>query len=61
MDLVHKINLAVLLSEFIFGVYKDEAHLCSDLCSSLEDGSCVRFELLVVFAAYDALCYDFFL
>ena len=61
MDLVHKIDLAVLLSEFIFGVYEDEAHLCSDLCSSLEDCPCVCFKLLVVFTADDALCNDLFL
>ena len=55
MDLIHEVNLAVLLSEFVLGVNKDKTHLGCDFGSSLEDGLSVSFELFVVLFAYDAL------
>ena len=61
MDLVHKVDLAVLLAELVFCVHEDETHLGCDLSTSLEDGLCVCFKLLIVFAAYNALSDDFLL
>ena len=61
MDLVHEVNLSVLLTELILCINEDQAHLRCDFSSSLEDCACVCLELLVVFAAYDALSDDFLL
>ena len=61
MNLVHEIDLAVLLAELVLCIHEDEAHLCGNLSSSLEYGLSVGFKLLVVLLAYDALSNDLFL
>ena len=61
MDLVHEVDLAVLLSKLVLGVHEDESHLCCNLGSPLEDSACVCLELLVVLLAHNALSDDLLL
>ena len=60
MYFVHEVDLSILLSELVFCVHEDEAHLCGNFGSTLEDSLCICLELFVVFAAYYALSYDLF-
>ncbi len=59
MDLVHQVDLAVLLAEFIFGVHQYESAFGGQLLPALEERQRVFFELGVVFGRYQAAGDDF--
>ena len=61
MDLVHEVDLSVLLTELVLCVNEDETHLGSDLSSSLEDCLSICLELLVILLAHDTLSDDLLL
>ena len=60
MDFVHQVNLAVVLTEFIFGIYQDQSALCSHLSTAFEQCQSVFFESSVFFWSSETLSQDFF-
>ena len=61
MDFVHEVDGAVVLSEFVFCVYKNQTTFGGNLCSTLEEGKGVLFKKGILFGSSQTLCQDFFL
>ncbi len=61
MDLVHQVDLAVLLAELVLGVHENQSVLGRNLAATLVDGSRVGLQLLVVLASDKSLGDDFLL
>ena len=49
MDLIHQVDLAVLLAEFIFGIHQDEAAPGRHLAAALVERQRILLELGIVF------------
>ncbi len=61
MNFVNKINLTVVLSEFVLCVNKDKTLLCSDFLTTSKELTSVVFHHFVVFLRNDTLSNDFLL
>ena len=56
MDFVHQINLAVVLAEFVFGVYQNQSAFRCNLCTAFEESHCVFFQYGIFFGRGKSLC-----
>ena len=61
MDFVHEVDGAVVLSEFVFRVYENQATFGGDFRTALEEGEGVFFKECIFFGSCQTLCQDFFL
>ena len=60
MDFVHEVDFSIVLTEFILGIYQNQATFCSHLCSAFEQCQSVFFQRFVFFRSSESLSQDFF-
>ena len=60
MDFVHQVNLAVVLAEFVFGVYQNQSAFRCNLGTAFEEGHGVLLQYGIFFGCGKTLCQDFF-
>jgi len=56
VNLINQHYLTIHFPKFIFGIYKNQAHLCSHFSSTLEEFPCIILKYHVIFFRYKTTC-----